>query len=401
MSETLNLEKVGIDEVLERKVALRCSLIGVGNAGNQLVNTAYSSDIEVYALNTSAEDMHKVLMSDKIKSFIIGDEGRGAGKNRQTAKELFEINGKELLTKVPSFTSMIERSDVVFVAGSTGGGTGSSICPILVRFLKKFYPTKVIIYIGITPRKSSAYAEQINSHNCLQEVINLEVPYILADLDYYDGVPNDIAYTEIQKYIVDCINVIRGKYLNKSPYGIIDENDMRTVISEPGYMSIYNLDNISQADLDKESMQSMMIKKIKHSPAVDIMRDGIVRQMAAIVNVPDDMKDASRSSDYHEIQDYIGKPLAVFENYAALSMIPHGQMILILSGQTMPYTRLAHMAQVVKEQNERYARKKTYDINAMIDDTIPVNTGVQSFLRKEKIDEEVKSKEIDDFFKDL
>lgn len=389
-------------DVLEQRVALHCSLIGAGNAGNQLLNAAYPTDIEVFALNTSADDLNRNLVSDSIKSFIIGNEGRGAGKNRDTAKELFKYNGQELLTQVPAFTSMIERSDVVFVAGSTAGGTGSMICPILIKFMKQFYPGKIIIYIGITPRKSAAYQEQKNSHDCLQDVINLEVPYILADLDYYKDVPNDVAYTNIQNYILDCINIIRGKYLNKSPYGIIDENDMRTVISEPGYMSIYHLNNVSQAQLDKESMQAMMIKLIKHSPAVDIMRDGIVRQMAAIVNVPEDMTDSSRASNYDELQSYIGKPLAVFENYAVLPMAPHGQMIIILSGQTMPYTRLSQMAQVVKEQNEKYAKQKKFDINSLLADTVDVQKGVPSFLKTPQNDNKTADKKaVNDFFSDL
>lgn len=91
-------------DVLEQRVALHCSLIGAGNAGNQLLNAAYPTDIEVFALNTSADDLNRNLVSDSIKSFIIGNEGRGAGKNRDTAKELFKYNGQELLTQVPAFT---------------------------------------------------------------------------------------------------------------------------------------------------------------------------------------------------------------------------------------------------------------------------------------------------------
>ena len=389
-----------IHESLEERVALHCSLIGIGNAGNQLVNVAYANNIEVFALNTSAQDMHKALVSDHIKSFIIGDEGRGAGKNRKTALQYFKYNGKELLTKVPSFTSMIERSDVVFVAGSTAGGTGSALCPVLIRYLKQFYPTKIIIYVGFIPRESAAVQEQTNSVQCLEEITSLNIPYILADLNYYADVPNDTAYSEVQKYVIDCINVIRGKYINKSPFGMMDENDMRTVIAEPGYLSIYNLSNVTQNQLDKETMQSMMIKLIKHSPAVDIMRDGIVRQMAAIINVPDDLSDASRASNYDELKNYIGNPLAIFENYAILPMSATGQMILMLSGQTMPYTRVSLMTEKAHESEEIYNKQKHFDIGSLIGD-LDIDNNVQYFVDKSTKEDSTTQSDLSDFFDNL
>ena len=401
----METNNTNVSELLENRTALQCSLIGIGNAGNQILNEAVKHGIDVFAINSSYADLNNAIINKEIKSFIVGKEARGAGKNRKVAIELLKSNGMELMTSVPSFTSMVERSDVIVVTGSTAGGTGSGVAPALIQLLKMQYPAKIIIYFGILPRLTDSIQAQINTIACLDEITKLSIPYMLADLNYYQGKPNDEAYRDIQQYAVDCINTIRGKYLNKSSYGMIDENDMRTVISEPGYMSIYNLDRVTQAQLDAESMQPMMIKRIKSSPAASIMRDGIVRQMAAIINIPEDMTDSSRASDYEELIGYIGRPLAIFENYAIVSGAV-GQMIVVLSGQTTPYTRISQMADLVKESEDKFNRQKNFELSGMINSGL-MKSDVPAFLQdsttKEDSEEAAAAKRqtINNFFSNL
>ena len=388
-----------VSEMLENRTALKVSLIGVGNAGNQLLNEAIKHDIEVFAINSSYADLNNSVVDKNIKSFIIGKEARGAGKNRKVALSFMKDNGLELMTAVPAFTDMCERSDVIIVAGSTAGGTGSGVCPTLVALMKQQYPGKIIIYCGILPRLTDSVKAQENSIGCLSDISDLNVPYILADLEHYQGVPNDVAYRDIQLYIIDCINSICGKYLNKSSYGMIDENDMRTVIAEPGYLSVYNLDKVSQSQLDKESMQQMMIKKIKQSPAAEIMRDGIVHQMAAIINMPEDMTDSSKASDYEELIGYIGRPLTIFENYAVTNGAT-GQMVIILSGQTTPYNRIAKMNEIVTEYAEKANKQKKLNLGDLL--SADVKEEIPEFLKgSTKTDEDEKKDQLASFFKNL
>ena len=393
----MEMEKVSA--MLENRASLQISLIGVGNAGNQLLNEAIKHDIEVFAINSSYADLNNSVVDKSIKSFIIGKEARGAGKNRKVALSFMKDNGMELMTEVPAFTEMCERSDVIIVAGSTAGGTGSGVCPSLVRLLKYQYPAKIIIYYGILPRLTDSVKAQENSIGCLSEIAEQNVPYILADLDYYQGVPNDAAYRDIQLHMVDCINVIRGKYLNKSSYGMIDENDMRTVIAEPGYMSIYNLNKVSQSQLDTESMQQMMVKKIKKSPAAEIMRDGTVKQMAAIINMPDDMTDSSKSSDYEELIKYIGRPLTIFENYAITNGTT-GQMVIILSGQTTPYNRISRMSDIVTEHAEKLNKMKKLDLGNLVNSDLKEE--IPDFLKgTTRQDADEKKSQLASFFDSL
>jgi hypothetical protein len=146
-------------------------------------------------------------------------------------------------------------------------------------------------------------------------------------------------------------------------------------------------------------MQQMMIKKIKHSPATEIMRDGIVKQMAAIINMPDDMTDSSKASDYEELIGYIGRPLTIFENYA-ITQGATGQMVIILSGQTTPYNRIARMNEIVAEYTERANKQKKFNLTELR--SSDVKDEIPDFLKgSERKDVEEKNSQLADFFNNL
>lgn len=353
------------NEMLADRVRLKISIIGIGNAGNQLLNEAIKREnIRVFAVNSSQKDLGNAVTNAEIPSFIIGHDAKGAGKSRESAAAFFQQNGAELATVVPAFSNMCDSSDVIIVAGSTAGGTGSGVAPQMIRLLQMMYNNKIIIYVGILPRITDAPKAQQNSIECLNEIQECKVPYLLADLDFYKGIPNNVAYQKIQQYLMDCIDIMGGRFLNHSQYGMIDENDMRVILSEPGYLSMYNLMDITQSQLEKESMQAQMVKLIKASPAVERTRNGIINQMGVVLNTPEEMSDITMSSDYTELTDYIGIPISIFENFANVTGAT-GQMILILSGQSSPIARINEMNERAKQATG--LAQTDYDFKNMIE----------------------------------
>ena len=345
----MELNQDAVNAIIKDRIPLKISIIGVGNAGNQLLNEAVKRDnVRVFAINSSGKDLDNAVTDKSIPSFIIGREAKGAGKDRANGVELFMQNGEDLATQVPTFQDVCDRGDIIIVAGSTAGGTGSGVAPKLIQLLQSMYRNKIIMYIGILPRMTDAPLAQRNAVECIQEIQDLKVPYMLADLEYYQGVPNHEAYQDIQKYIMNMVDIMGGKGLNHSMYGMIDENDMRVILSEPGYLSMYNLQGVTQTQLDKSSLQSMMVNLIKHSPAAERMRNGVIRQMGVILNVPGELSDASMSSDYTELTNYIGTPISIFENFANVPTAT-AQMIIILSGQSTPIGRLQAMGEKAKQ----------------------------------------------------
>lgn len=350
-----------IVDALKEKVKLKVMICGAGNAGSQFVDAAYKAGFDkLFCINSSSRDMDNDVLNANIPCFLVGSDGRGAGMNRDAAKELFKMNYRHLFEN-SQFVQYCEESDVIVVGTSASGGTGSGVSPIVVKAIKQMYPNKIVMFYGILPRLTGSDVELSNAMACVNEIEELNksglgIPYMLADLNYYEGISNEVAFVKVVEKMVTDVKVIAGDFLNYSKYRMIDENDMKVVTSPSGYMSIYKIDNITQQMVDKESIQSMLIKQIKHSPAVEIARDGLVDQMAFIYNIPEDMGDSAKSGDYAEINNYVGRPLGIFENYAIVRG-GTAQVILIVSGQSYPIGKMTTINEIIRSGAEARRQK--------------------------------------------
>lgn len=354
-------ERGQLKQSLEDRCSLKTFIIGVGNCGNQIIALGFKENMDVYAINTSIKDLSDNILHQNIPSFIIGKEGRGTGKNIQKGEELWKENGKELFSN-KEFLQKCQDADTIVVASATGGGTGPSISPKILRVLIKMFPRKIIMYAGVTPKNTDSNTAFANTAFVLDAVKNMDIPYILTDLESYKDYPNDEAFLKADTHVIECVKAISGLYLHPSNAQMIDENDMKSVIGMPGYLGVYFAKGITSAILEKQSMQSLIVDQIKASPSMAIQKDGISVQMAAIVHCPDDLQEVTRSGNYQEIFDFVGhKPKnGIYENYS-VSNGTDGYMIVILSGMTYPINRINYYIEEVKRQDEFIKKQKTID----------------------------------------
>ena len=235
---------------------------------------------------------------------------------------------------------------------------------------------------------------------CLNEIKNLNIPYTLTDLEWFKDDPNDIAFTKADKHAIETIKAITGTYLTMSSSQMIDENDLKTIIGEPGYLAAYVVNGITTSMLEKKSMQSMIIDQIRKGPAMMIQKDGISMQMGVIINCPDDMMEVSRTGNYQEIFDFLGhRPKSgIFENYGVTDGTD-GQMIVILSGMTYPINRIGKYIEMVKEQEEFLKKRKDIDVST---DVAAIASLVSNNQDKLSSDTNTSAEEVssilDDFF---
>lgn len=108
-------------------------VVGVGGAGGNTVNSIIDSGynfIECLVVNTDAQALSVSKADIKIQLGIKSTKGMGAGANPELGKRAAE----EDLSKV---MDALEGSDIVFLAGGMGGGTGSGALPVIARALKE------------------------------------------------------------------------------------------------------------------------------------------------------------------------------------------------------------------------------------------------------------------------
>ena len=365
---------------------LRIGIIGCGNAGNQLVSAAYRAGIteNLLAINTSRKDLSSEIVSNLIPSFLAGGEGRGSGKDRVKAEQLFKENG-ELLFKAqmgdkPNASyKLIQECDAVVVAFATGGGTGSFIGPALCQILGKMYASsqKIVIAYGVAPKFSDSAQAHKNSIAAIDECNRCKIPILLDDLSKLEEVPYDQAYEIVAENFVDYIRSIRGDYSSPSKNGMIDENDTMRMIGYPGYQCHYHLKGLTVEMLEKENIQARLLQAMKDSSTMNIQKDGIIEYMGVISNYPASFSEGIHNGDYSEITKYVGIPNSQFENYGEISGT-NADVHIILSGMSLPYDKLMKSKEKVEEREKAREKASAFDLHSII-------AGMGSDTEKNKI----------------
>ena len=117
----------GPDNVVVIKVA------GVGGAGNNVVNrmvAAGTQGVEFIAVNT---DKPALAISNADIKIQIGEKltmGQGAGSNPEIGKKAAEESRNNI-------AKAIENTDMVFIAGGMGGGTGTGASPVVADIARE------------------------------------------------------------------------------------------------------------------------------------------------------------------------------------------------------------------------------------------------------------------------
>jgi len=100
---------------------------GGGNAVNRMIN-ARMSDVDFIAINTDAQDLQQSLAPNRLQ--IGRGNGLGAGAQPEVGRAAAEAHRDEI-------NSMLQGSDMVFLALGLGGGTGTGAAPVVAQEARK------------------------------------------------------------------------------------------------------------------------------------------------------------------------------------------------------------------------------------------------------------------------
>ena len=115
------------------ETVVNLKVIGVGGAGNNVVNRMVSSaakGVEFIAVNT---DKQALVVSSADQKIQIGEKlthGQGAGSDPNVGKNSAEESRNNI-------AKAIEDADMVFITAGMGGGTGTGAAPIVAEIAKE------------------------------------------------------------------------------------------------------------------------------------------------------------------------------------------------------------------------------------------------------------------------
>ena len=336
---------------------LNVSIIGMGNTGNQVASLANEElKIPAMAINSSEKDLESV--SESIpKKLISSKEGKsqGAGKNRKLAKEYLKDSVMSLLSDEDT-QNFIGNSDVLFIVSSTGGGTGSGTALVMSKIVSQMFAgTTKVITIGVLPVMSEALSAHVNTLEYLNELYSAldNSTYMLYDNDRYSNLPSYKMMEKVNHEIVKDIDVLRCTYNYSTPYDSIDEQDMKRLISFPGRLAVARLEDIKERDLDEQTIEDLLIKKIKTFPHVEMQRDQKITATGVIANLSDVVFD---EFDNHipNVVEFIGSPDHDFNHISRNEdrKMPNN-VFLIMSGLSAVNDRILKLTDRIDEIEEK------------------------------------------------
>lgn len=111
----------------------RIRVVGVGGSGKNAVNHMINSKVrgvEFIAVNSDAQDLHRSLAKRKIHIGKNLTRGLGTGMNPDLGRRAAEETRQEI-------QEALSGSDMVFITGGMGGGTGTGAAPVVAKIAKE------------------------------------------------------------------------------------------------------------------------------------------------------------------------------------------------------------------------------------------------------------------------
>ena len=163
----------------------RIRVIGVGGSGSNAINHMISSKVQgvdFIAVNTDAQDLHHSKAKKKIHIGKNLTRGLGTGMNPELGRRAAEETKEEI-------HEAIKGSDMVFVTGGMGGGTGTGAAPIVAQIARE----SGALTIGIVT-KPFAFEGQQRARLAREGSENLK-----KEVDALITIPNDRLLLAVKK----------------------------------------------------------------------------------------------------------------------------------------------------------------------------------------------------------
>lgn len=382
---------------LKESAKLKIAVIGSGNAGGQGAAAAYKAGFSVFVINSSIQDLSEEVLQSEIPSYAVGNS-RGCGKDRMIAKK-FMSEGTVALFENKEFADIVDPADIIILNTSASGGWGSGSTPFLASKIRKVYPNKLILTFAYTPKAAEYGISQYNTLEFADEMDQLKLPYNFIDLEQLNDTSDADCYKAAIADFIEKINIVRGDYFLPTVSDSIDETDTLTLFSPGGYFAMGYIKGITE---EVENFQDLLIANLKNGPNAPIEKNKVITNMGVCFNIPKSLKD-SVTHNYSKLIDTFGVPMRPFTHDATIEGAD-GMIAIILTGLSMPYTRMNVCKAIVektaankKESNVSLTKDKEKYAETMRSDTATRDKITGSSSAKMSIKDAMSSEEEDIF----
>ena len=261
-------EKDMIEVVSQRGVSIEMAVIGVGQAGSRIAETMHKKGYDVGVINTSAQDLEFIEVMPHQK-LLLDDSLGGTGKDLDLGREIFEKNAEVI---APFVDEVADGNNMVYLAVSGGGGTGSSSADTLIPMLFETGLPVGVIYV--LPKATEDAQSKKNSVETLSRIARMTADNLVANLVVVDNARIEQIYANLSQSkfwetannaIVEPLHLFNSLTAKASRHTSLDPSDFGKIIScgdcsTYGVMEVEDyMDETALAEAVIDSLNSNML----------------------------------------------------------------------------------------------------------------------------------------------
>lgn len=304
---------------------------GLGQMGGNVVKSIHAKGYSVMAANTAQSDLDGLDIPEESKYHILG--GYGSSKERKKAKQLLaENNCENFDLLINEIKDRFKECRVIFLIGSSGGGSGSTMLPSIKKRLQA-ETDKIICVVTCTPDDNASMKEYMNCYEFFQELETIEGGGATFIIDNNKNKEKLVLNEQFACYLDAFLNCE-----TTSTRGVVDRAEIENVLSQKGICIV------NKQGSDKATTQTV-IERIRDNIYVPLEDDGVVANIALV--------NSNNNVRLNEIIESVGKPLATFEGWEA------DATVLAISGCSLPYKKLGEIKQKIEDDKDTIKKNLT------------------------------------------
>lgn len=249
--------------VNQATVSIEMAVFGVGQAGSRIAEVFYKKGYDVAVINTSAQDLEFIEVPDQYKLLLDGSLG-GTGKDLDLGRELFSSGEDQLADLVDK---VAEGNNMVYLAVSGGGGTGSSSVDTMVPLLFNTGLPVGVIYV--LPKATEDAQSKRNSIETLSRLARMTSDNMVSSLIVVDNARIEQIYANLSQSkfwesaneaIVEPLHVFNSLTSTPSRFTSLDPSDFGKIIS-CGDCSVYGVIEVEDY-MEETALAEAVIKSL-------------------------------------------------------------------------------------------------------------------------------------------
>jgi cell division GTPase FtsZ len=219
----------------KRDRSLNFGVVGLGQAGSRIAETFHGLGYSACAMNTATQDLEFIGMPDSRKLFLPFALG-GAGKELDNGRQAVEQNAELVSGKLRELFG--DRNEMMLLAVSGGGGTGSGGAEALVGLMSVLGKPVGVIYI--LPMETEDSLSKHNAVTTLGRLARMASVDAISSLIVVDNAKIEMLYPGLSKAefwpaangaIVEPLHLFNTLSAMATPYDSLDSMDFSRIFT--------------------------------------------------------------------------------------------------------------------------------------------------------------------------